>query len=171
MAYIVSEKNTFLEFVSAKEYVAQPRRRHSWSIGASGDNVPFDPELVPLWPLSPVQSGGFQCGPCPKEAEAKLTQHAEGTCKPCIFFASNAGCTRVNCSFCHLAHTPPSGKRPRKQIRETYKAAVEKVFETVKEPDALHAALQDLAAQDRYVRLLVIGEIESRFGQQCSSPQ
>lgn len=129
--------------------VVQPTRRRSWSCGDSW------PELA----ISLSKKPGLIKGNRTKHEEddqlakakneeddrvakakneeddqaAKAKQHDDGTCKPCVFFASSAGCTRSKCSYCHLSHTPPSGKRPKKQMREMNKAAVQKVFETVQE--------------------------------------
>eukprot|EP00438_Fugacium_kawagutii_P019647 Skav232820 [mRNA] locus=scaffold614:630894:648674:- [translate_table: standard] len=153
--------------------VVQPTRRRSWSCGDSWPEIAIS--------LPKKHEEGYlvaktrneesdQVAKAKNEEDhqvAKAQQHGDGTCKPCVFFASSAGCTRSKCSYCHLTHTPPSGKRPKKQIREMSKAAVQKAFETVQEsewflaePDALHAALQELA-QDRYCRLLIIGRIDS----------
>eukprot|EP00435_Cladocopium_sp_Y103_P034528 s2108_g8.t3 len=167
LGYYVTEKNTFIE-VCLPEDATQPPRRKSWSCGDSGC------EITLSLPLRPGRIDTGESKPDMEDEETtKLEQHANGTCKPCVFFASGVGCSRSKCRFCHLAHNPPSTKRPRKQIRESFKAAVTKVFKEVQaggslfEPDALHAALQDLAVQDRYVRLLIIGQIESLHAEQA----
>eukprot|EP00438_Fugacium_kawagutii_P009889 Skav200533 [mRNA] locus=scaffold3153:42784:43995:- [translate_table: standard] len=156
MAYIVAQKNTFLEFyVEDAAHSALSTRRRSWSCG---DIRPASLKLPDhIKDERPMQQEDKQ----EDKQAAKAKQHANGTCKPCVFFASNAGCTRSTCNYCHLTHTPPSGKRPPKQLRQSYKERVQKVREQVQEPEALHAALQDLASQDRYLRWLIIGEIEA----------
>lgn len=166
LEYYVMEKNTFLEACLPED--ATQTRRKSWSCGDSGCEVTLS---LPLRPgrIDPGSPGTSKPDMDEADEATTLEQHANGTCKPCVFFAS-VGCSRSQCRFCHLAHNPPSTKRPRKHIREGFKAAVTKVFKEVQEPDALHAALQDLAIQDRYVRLLIIGQIESMCSERsCSS--
>eukprot|EP00435_Cladocopium_sp_Y103_P040526 s2108_g11.t1 len=58
----------------------------------------------------------------------KLERHRTGKCKPCVFFASRHGCADSFCGFCHWAHQSPK-RRPRKQMRDFFKAAVEEVFQ------------------------------------------
>ena len=58
----------------------------------------------------------------------KLERHRTGRCKPCVFFASHRGCADSSCGFCHWAHTSPK-RRPPKQTRDFFKAAVEEVFQ------------------------------------------
>eukprot|EP00434_Breviolum_minutum_P000843 symbB.v1.2.000741.t1/scaffold36.1/size400579/13 len=95
--------------------------------------------------------------------QVKIQQHAGGTCKPCVFFASTARCLRPKCPFCHLSHVHKSTPRPRKSEREKFKQAVDRVFEQEQDLASLHVSLQDLASQERYLRLLVIGQIDSRL--------
>ena len=109
---------------------ATQTRRKSWSCGDSGCEVTLS---LPLRPgrIDPGSPGTSKPDMDDKADEATtLEQHANGTCKPCVFFAS-VGCSRSQCRFCHLAHNPPSTKRPRKHIREGFKAAVTKVFKEV----------------------------------------
>ena len=58
----------------------------------------------------------------------KLERHRTGRCKPCVFFASRHGCADSSCGFCHWAHKSPK-RRPQKQTRDFFKAAVEEVFQ------------------------------------------
>lgn len=126
-------------FGSVSQDVVQPTRRRSWSCGDSW------PEITISLPTKPglikgnrTKHEGDQVAKAKNEEDyqvAKAKQHDDGTCKPCVFFASSAGCTRSKCSYCHLTHTPPSGKRPKKQMREMNKEAVQKVFETVQESE------------------------------------
>ena len=111
----------FLFFVS--QDVSQRTRRRSWCGGDSLSDHTF------LEKLGGVHSDTSKPGKVDKAT--KLSPHSAGTCKPCVFFASNIGCSNAMCRFCHLEHTPPSTKRPRKQMREHFKAAVQKVFEDV----------------------------------------
>eukprot|EP00434_Breviolum_minutum_P012449 symbB.v1.2.010968.t1/scaffold727.1/size198231/13 len=152
-------KNTFME-VRVREDVGQQPRRASWSCG---QRLMADATLV--LSTDSVKNEQQMQQDCEPETDdkVKIQQHAEGTCKPCVFFASTAGCRRPKCPYCHLSHVHKSTPRPRKSNREIFKQAVDKVFQQEQDLASLHASLQDLASQERYLRLLVIGQIESRF--------
>ena len=105
----------------------QPRRARS-----CGQRLMADAPMVLSTDSGPNEQQMQQ--DCEPETDDKITiqQHAEGTCKPCVFFASTAGCRRPKCPFCHLSHVHKSTKstpRPRKSEREIFKQAVDRVFQ------------------------------------------
>ena len=109
-------------FSCALQDVQPVPRKKSWSCG--------DP---PIEPLVSCQEGSCQQEPPDiknHEADRKqpvATRH-KGKCKPCVFFASQHGCADSCCQFCHCAHCPPK-LRPGKQMRDSFKAAVEHAFQ------------------------------------------
>ena len=102
----------------------QPRRARS-----CGQRLMADATLV-LSTDSGSNEQQMQQGCEPEtDDQVKIQQHAGGTCKPCVFFASTARCLRPKCPFCHLSHVHKSTPRPRKSEREKFKQAVDRVFE------------------------------------------
>ncbi|CAK9018539.1 C3H1-type domain-containing protein, partial [Durusdinium trenchii] len=97
-------------------------------------------------------------------ATLSLAKHNSGECSPCVFFASMYGCNSMTCEFCHLSHRD-AGKRPRprKQARDTYKEMLRGIFEKKQDPESRRKALQALAAEDTYVRALIIGQLDAEF--------
>ena len=106
--------------------VGQQPRRASWSCG---QRLMADATLV--LSTDSVKNEQQMQQDCEPETDdkVKIQQHAEGTCKPCVFFASTAGCHRPKCPYCHLSHVHKSTPRPRKSNREIFKQAVDKVFQ------------------------------------------
>jgi len=48
--------------------------------------------------------------------------HAIGTCRPCIYFRTKAGCANgLSCGYCHLPHAVKRRSRPRKAVRDLCK--------------------------------------------------
>ena len=61
-------------------------------------------------------------------AEAiSVAMHNAGRCSPCLYFASDYGCS-ANCRYCHLAHGGIGG-RPRKKWRDEFKEKIQRAFE------------------------------------------
>ncbi|CAK9011980.1 unnamed protein product [Durusdinium trenchii] len=87
--------------------------------------------------------------------------HANGTCKPCIFWASSRGCAKQSCDYCHLAHAAPGeGGRPRRAKRDAIKARIFEFF-LVEDEDERTRLLQEEAASHRYARHYIQGFLEN----------
>ena len=82
--------------------------------------------------------------------------HANGTCNPCVFWASAGGCTKDDCEFCHLEHFPADTGRPRKVKREAIKERLTEIF-LIPEEDERHQLLQEEAARHPFARSLIHG--------------
>jgi len=76
--------------------------------------------------------------------------HAAGTCRPCAFARSSAGCKfGVSCSFCHVVaeHSESVRMRPCKGKRERFKRTMAAIEEKVAEnPDLLSSGSLTLPA-------------------------
>ncbi|CAK8985583.1 unnamed protein product [Durusdinium trenchii] len=137
--YVFAEKNTFLEVTLEEDSMVLPRRS-SWSCG--------DHERPRLM--------------CELEREeVAYAKHRNGTCNPCVFFASKLGCRTASCEYCHLQHTT-SRPRPRKEQRDGYKLLVAQLFENGLAEDP--TMLQQAAMVDPYMRQLITGRLDAMSG-------
>ncbi|CAE7613047.1 rnf12-b [Symbiodinium sp. CCMP2456] len=88
-----------------------------------------------------------------------------GSCDPCIFFASSAGCHRDACPFCHIhKQTWEIGpQRPGKQIRMRLKKTMLNLLQSRESsPDRAHNELQRLARKSVFARHLLTGYLEAQ---------
>eukprot|EP00434_Breviolum_minutum_P007204 symbB.v1.2.006359.t1/scaffold371.1/size308833/6 len=90
----------------------------------------------------------------------QVRAHADGTCQPCVYQASKAGCHKGDqCAFCHLPHAadPRSVTRGvRKHTRDSIKERVLRLLRPPVDRDAVHEDLQAEAARHPFGRKLVI---------------
>lgn len=129
---LVSHEFTRVHTSSCGEEVPPVPRRKSWS---SGDPWPTGVDLFDS--KQGQEAENDTCDTTSHEHEPhvavaheslKLERHRTGRCKPRVFFASRHGCADSSCGFCHLAHKSPK-RRPQKQTRDFFKAAVEEAFQ------------------------------------------
>eukprot|EP00929_Paragymnodinium_shiwhaense_P076515 TRINITY_DN39358_c0_g3_i1.p2 TRINITY_DN39358_c0_g3~~TRINITY_DN39358_c0_g3_i1.p2 ORF type:complete len:246 (-),score=61.11 TRINITY_DN39358_c0_g3_i1:122-859(-) len=91
--------------------------------------------------------------------------HAEGGCRPCIFYRTPQGCTTgVSCSFCHFEHDLSSRKRPCKMKRQQCKQIARRV-EVDSNVDIERLAQEKVgqrsSAQKQYLESLLKRKMES----------
>lgn len=92
----------------------------------------------------------------------RITEHANGTCQPCLFFASQHGCVRGDvCEYCHLEHQANSSPRPRKQTRDKIKERVLRIFR--ENSSNLHDELQAEARWHPYAVKITQGFLEDEI--------
>ena len=104
------------------------------------------------------------------QAQASLEEgpampHPLGSCDPCIFFATSAGCHRDACPFCHIHKQmlEISPQRPGKQIRMRMKRTMLNLLQSRESsPDRAHDDLQHLARKSVYARNILIGYLEAQ---------
>ncbi|CAK9096525.1 Reticulocyte-binding protein 2-like a [Durusdinium trenchii] len=88
--------------------------------------------------------------------------HLDGSCNPCVFWASARGCAKEKCDFCHLVHEPKAEDlgRPRREKREAIKRAIFADF-AVEDEDERHRLLQDAAAKHPFARNFIKGLLDN----------
>ncbi|CAJ1420059.1 unnamed protein product [Effrenium voratum] len=100
-----------------------------------------------------------------KRAEVFPVSTRQGTCTPCLFFASRDGCKHNVCGFCHKHAAAESNKRPRKQTRDKVKQMLLEVMENIDVQDSVHRqTLQELAGRSPYTRLILLGLLDAARG-------
>ena len=91
--------------------------------------------------------------------------HLLGSCDPCIFFATSAGCHRDACPFCHI-HKQTfeiSPQRPGKQIRMRLKKTMLNLLQSRESsPDIAHNDLQHWARKSVFARNILRGYLEAQ---------
>lgn len=96
------------------------------------------PTRGPRWSSSGEEEAGPMVSESPSLGSAG---HAAGTCRPCAFARSSAGCKfGDSCNFCHLVSEHPESvrMRPCKGKRERFKRTMAAIEEQVsKNPDLL----------------------------------
>lgn len=95
-------------------------------------------------------------------------EHSQGTCKPCRFMHTPAGCKSGElCTFCHLEHDK-LGARPSLAKRKKYKKIVERLEQiSQRNPDRLAMAVHKLPQHNEYLQDLLkkrLGEMPEATG-------
>ena len=97
--------------------------------------------------------------------EGPAMPHLLGSCDPCIFFATSAGCHRDACPFCHIHKQTLeiSPQRPGKQIRMRLKKTMLNLLQSRESsPNMAHDDLQHWARKAAFARNLLRGYLEAQ---------
>ena len=120
---------------------------------------------------SPVERPSPVEGSSQTSVAARQSRHQRGVCDPCVFFTTSLGCVRgKECRYCHLPHPGSDTKtenRPRKEIREKYKAAIQGLLQRNAgrlHEIHIHDDLQWKARQNTYIRKVLQGYLDSGLG-------
>eukprot|EP00913_Durusdinium_trenchii_P034672 g32435.t1 len=132
--------------------------------------ISWSPGDTPLLPAADTPNTGkaqvtegLHATPDAAIAVQKHKKH-NAKCNPCVYLAGSYGCTSPACPFCHHTLAVPNQRRgrPRKRVRDTYKNMLDAILQRPNDA-ARHMALQSLAAEDPYVRLLITGRLDAEF--------
>lgn len=86
--------------------------------------------------------------------------HMDGTCQPCVLFASAGGCHKGEaCRYCHLPHLPEARATTRGVRKHTRDSIKERVLALLRPPmdrDGVHERLQEEAGRHPFGRKLII---------------
>ncbi|CAE7202426.1 unnamed protein product [Symbiodinium natans] len=97
-------------------------------------------------------------------AHEQSDPHAEGTCRPCVFFLSRYGCTRGKvCQYCHRHddHERRLPHRPRKQTRDKVRRLLTEALARCNgRPETMQDELQQIASDSVYARNLLAGSLD-----------
>lgn len=94
----------------------------------------------------------------PRSEEA----HLRGTCQPCVFNLTSAGCSRGDrCGCCHFEHPMPMlNRRVRKRTRDKIKGRLWDILNPPVDLEEVHELLQTEAARHTFARTLIISYLE-----------
>ncbi|CAK9102989.1 unnamed protein product [Durusdinium trenchii] len=153
----IQVKNTFLDFREQESVTFS--RGISWSPG----DTPLLPAADTPNTGKAQVTEGLHATPDAAIAVQKHKKH-NAKCNPCVYLAGSYGCTSPACPFCHHTLAVPNQRRgrPRKRVRDTYKNMLDAILQRPNDA-ARHMALQSLAAEDPYVRLLITGRLDAEF--------
>jgi len=87
---------------------------------------------------TPEHTEGGRPGPAVSERSAGSVGHDTGSCKPCMFQFSTAGCfSGPDCQFCHFSHCRAKFPRPSKGKRDRIKKLLSSAADKEGSEDAL----------------------------------
>ncbi|CAE7838243.1 unnamed protein product [Symbiodinium sp. CCMP2592] len=101
----------------------------------------------------------------PSSEEGPAMPHLVGSCDPCIFFATSAGCHRDACPFCHIHKQTLeiSPQRPGKQIRMRLKKTMLRLLQSRESsPDRAHDDLQRWARKSVFANNILTGYLKAQ---------
>ncbi|CAJ1418747.1 unnamed protein product [Effrenium voratum] len=177
--------NTFLDIRADERSGHRPRRRYTWSgvlerlqqdlqITPRGPQAQTPPEPGRYPPSTDnSESSGSDQGTEQEAEEAEEADNVEalpsvgsynhmaGTCNPCRFVQGRRGVLgcRIgfHCNYCHMCHAPVEQptSRPRKKVREGYKASILAIRDSDQSAAAKRKAIQQLKEKGAYARGLL----------------
>jgi len=97
--------------------------------------------------------------------------HKTGTCRPCHYVATKAGCMNgAECEFCHLPHPRRARQRPCKTKRLQFKRVVNRLAEANRNsPEEFQEALSSVTSQSEYLRGLIRKRLHTQGGAEGAS--
>eukprot|EP00435_Cladocopium_sp_Y103_P038723 s1408_g10.t1 len=91
-----------------------------------------------------------------------LGAHLRGTCQPCVFNSTTAGCSRGDyCGYCHFDHSMTMlNRRVRKRTRDKIKRRLWDILKPPVDLEEVHELLQTEAARHIFARILIHSYLE-----------
>ncbi|CAL1138183.1 unnamed protein product, partial [Cladocopium goreaui] len=101
-------------------------------------------------------SGNRAASSSSEDPVRSLGAHLRGTCQPCVFNATTAGCSKGDyCGYCHFDHPMTMlNRRVRKRTRDKIKRRLLEIFNPPVDLEEVHELLQTEAARHIFARTL-----------------